>query len=234
MVVRGIGPALTGFGVSGALTDPLVELRQGQTLVQSNDNWAAGDATAMAAVGAFALPASSRDATLVATLPAAAYTAQISPVTAGASGVALVEIYAAGADGTAARLVNASTRAFVGTGGSILIPGIGIGGAGAAGLLIRAAGPALADFGVAEALSDPVIALYRGSSLIATNDDWGGASNPTQIARAAAAVGAFAFAEGSRDAALLTTLPAGTSYTVQVSGKNATTGTVLVEVYLVP
>ena len=41
-----------------------------------------------------------------------------------------------------------------------------------------------------------------------------------------------AFDAGSRDAALLTTLPAGTSYTVQASGKNNTTGTVLVEFYL--
>jgi hypothetical protein len=170
----------------------------------------------------------------VVTLPPAAYTAQVSSTVAGGSGVALVEIYDTGGAGGAGRLVNASTRAFVGTGASILIPGLAVGGGGAAGLLIRAAGPALGRFGVSDALADPVMALYRGNSLIATNDDWGSAANSTQVANAATAAGAFAFDAGSRDAALLTTLPAGTTYTVQVSGKNNATGTVLVEFYVVP
>lgn len=234
LVVRSVGPTLAGFGVAGALADPLVELRQGQSLLQANDNWRAADGVAMAAVGAFALPEASKDAALVVTLPATAYTAQTSSVVAGASGVALVEIYDTGSGSTAARLVNASTRAFVGTGDSILIPGIVIGGSGAAGLLIRAAGPALGGFGVTDALADPAISLYRGSSLILSNDDWGEAANSTQVASAAAAAGAFAFAPGSRDAALLTTLPADTGYTVQVSGKNNTTGTVLLEFYVIP
>lgn len=236
VIVRGVGPALTGFGVPGALADPQVELRQGQTLLQANDNWLAGDAAAMAAVGAFGLPTASKDAALVALLPAGSYTAQISSAspTAGASGVALVEIYDTGEGGAAARLVNASTRAFVGSGDAILIPGFAIGGSGAAGLLIRVAGPALGKFGVGDALGDPVLTLYRGGSVIATNDDWGAAENAVQLASAAAAAGAFAFEAGSRDAALLTTLPAGTSYTVQVSGKNGATGTALAEFYLVP
>ncbi|MSU48988.1 MAG: hypothetical protein EXS37_07875 [Opitutus sp.] len=234
LIVRGIGPALAGFGVTGVLADPLLELRQGQALVQSNDNWSAADAATFAANGAFALTAAGKDAALVVSLPSAAYTAQTSSAVAGGSGVALLEIYDTGAGGTASRLVNASTRAFVGTGASILIPGIAVGGGGAAGLLIRAAGPALGKFGVTDALADPVITLYRGGSVIATNDDWGTAANAAQVVTAATATGAFAFDAGSRDAALLTTLPAGTSYTVQVSGKNNTTGTVLVEFYVVP
>lgn len=234
VIVRGIGPGLAGFGVSGALADPLLELRQGSTLVQSNDNWSAGDSAIFAANGAFALAAASRDAALVVTLPPAAYTAQTSSVAAGGSGVALVEIYDTAAGNSPARLVNASTRAFVGTGASILIPGIAVGGNGAAGLLIRAAGPALGKFGVTDALVDPVITVFRGGSPIATNDDWGLATNAAQVTAAASATGAFSFDSGSRDAALLTTLPAGMSYTVQVSGKNNTTGTVLVEFYAVP
>lgn len=232
LVVRGVGPALADFGVTGALADPLVELRRGQTLVQTNDNWLAADAATFSSVGAFVLPVASKDAALVATLPATDYTAQISSAVAGASGVALLEIYDAGT--TAARLVNASARAFVGTGASILIPGIVVGGNGAAGLLIRAAGPALGKFGVTDALADPVITVYLGANVIATNDDWGSAANAAQITAAATATGAFAFDSGSRDAALLTTLPAGASFTVQVSGRNNTTGTALVEFYLVP
>ncbi len=233
VVVRGIGPALTGFGVTGVLGDPLLELRQDQTLVQTNDNWLATDTNAMAASGAFALTPGSRDAALVATLAPAAYTAQMRSADP-TSGVALLEIFDTGAGAASARLVNASARAYVGTGASILIPGIAVGGNGAAGLLIRAAGPALGKFGVTDVLTDPVIALYRSSSLIATNDDWGTASNAAQVTATATTVGAFAFDAGSRDAALLTTLPAGVNYTVQVSGKNNSTGTVLVEFYLVP
>ena len=89
LVVRGVGPALAGFGVVGVLADPILELRQGQTLVQTNDNSASSDAMAMTAGGAFALPAGSRDAALVLTFPPAAYTAQTRSVDDG-SGVALV------------------------------------------------------------------------------------------------------------------------------------------------
>ena len=80
---------MAGFGVVGVLADPILELRQGQTLVQTNDNSASSDAMAMTAGGAFALPAGSRDAALVLTFPPAAYTAQTRSVDDG-SGVALV------------------------------------------------------------------------------------------------------------------------------------------------
>jgi hypothetical protein len=45
--------------------------------------------------------------------------------------------------------------------------------------------------------------------------------------------GAFGLSAGSKDAALLGTLPPG-AYTAQVSGVNATTGVALVEVYEIP
>jgi hypothetical protein len=46
-------------------------------------------------------------------------------------------------------------------------------------------------------------------------------------------VGAFALPTGSRDAAMVVTLPPG-NYTVQASGVNSTTGVALIEVYIVP
>ena len=39
IVVRGVGPSLAGFGVSGALADPTLELHQGNTILATNDNW---------------------------------------------------------------------------------------------------------------------------------------------------------------------------------------------------
>jgi hypothetical protein len=44
-------------------------------------------------------------------------------------------------------------------------------------------------------------------------------------------VGAFPLVSGSRDAALLVSLPSGAAYTVQVSGNAGTPGEALVEIY---
>ena len=128
------------------------------------------------------------------------------------------------------RLVNISTRAQVGTGGNILIPGFVIGGTGMETLLIRADGPALTPFGVAGALAEPSLSVYSGSTLVASNTGWGTGTNASQIASTAAAVGAFALPSGSADCALIVSLPPG-SYTVQVSGVGNTTGIALAEVY---
>ena len=131
----------------------------------------------------------------------------------------------------AGRLINISTRAEVGTGSAILIAGFVVGGQGASGtepLLIRGAGPALAPLGVAGALADPQLQLFRGTTPVATNSGWGG---DAQITSTAAAVGAFAWGNGSsHDCALLASAPAGL-YTAQVSGASTDTGVSLVEVY---
>ncbi len=129
-------------------------------------------------------------------------------------------------------LANISTRGVVGTGGDVLIAGLAIGGTTPKTILVRAAGPALTEFGVGGALADPTLSLFSSSdpnTAIATNDNWesGGA---TPISSAAARLGAFAFRTGSRDAALLVTLPPG-SYTAIVSGVGGTTGIALVETY---
>ena len=230
MLVRAVGPGLAGFGVTGALADPSLTLVSGSTSMAVNDNWLSTDAATFTATGAFALAASSKDAAIVSTLPSGSYT---TPVGAGGgSGITLLEVYDADSSAATARLVNASTRAFVGTGDSVLIPGFVISGTGSVKLLIRAAGPALAALGVSGALADPQITLYSGTTVVGTNDNWSTATNAGEISTAATSVGAFAFASGSRDSALLVTLPAG-SYTASVSGVGGTTGTALVEIYVV-
>jgi hypothetical protein len=230
MLVRAAGPALTVFGVTGALADPSLSLVSGASTVATNDNWLAADASTFAAVGAFAFAAGSRDAALVSPLATGAYT---TPVGAGGgSGVTLLEVYDADPAATpTAKLINASTRAFVGTGESVLIPGFVISGTGSVRLLIRAAGPALTPLGVTGALADPQITLYSGATAIATNDNWSSATNAAEIAATATSVGAFAFGASSRDAALLVTLSAG-AYTASISGVGGTTGTALMEIYV--
>ena len=231
MVVRAVGPTLSGFGVGGVLADPRFSLVRGGVIIASSDNWLAADAAAMATAGAFALTAGSKDAAIAVPLAPGAYTA---PVTAadGGSGVALLEVYD-GSTATTAAVLNASTRAYVGTGEGVLIPGFVIGGTGTLRLLIRAVGPGLAGFGVEGTLADPLLTLFGGSTALATNDNWSLAANSAEIATTATAVGAFALTVGSKDAVILTTLTPG-AYTAVVSGVGNATGTALVELYVVP
>jgi uncharacterized protein (DUF1800 family) len=244
VLIRATGPTLAGapFNVPGTLADPRLELFAGANRIAENDNWStpAGGATPVTAahfssVGAFPLNAGSRDAALLVTLAPGPYTAQVSGIGAG-TGVALIEVYEVGA--LNARLTNISTRAFVGTGGNILIPGLVISpGAGTRRLLIRAAGPALASapFNVPGTLADPAMTVLSGTTVVASNNDWGtpagaGAASAAALDAAFAQAGAFRFATGSRDAALLADVAPG-SYTIQVSGAGNTSGIAIVEVY---
>jgi hypothetical protein len=236
LLVRAIGPTLTGFGVNGALSDPRVDLFSGSTVLVGNDNWDAATTpvATQAAVGAFALTAGSRDAALVRNgLTAGSYTVQITGV-GGATGVALAELYdltpSASVTAATPRLVNISARTQVGTGGDILIAGFNVGGTGTRRLLIRAVGPTLTTFGVTGVLSDPRLEIYSGERVVASNDNWDAALTPLATQTA---VGAFALTSGSRDAVVIAPLAPG-SYTAQVSGGGGTTGVALVEVYELP
>ena len=226
LLVRSVGPGLAVFGVPNTIPDPKLEMYFNTTKISENDNWEPSAAAAFNAVGAFALPANSKDAALVTSLAPGSYSAQASGVD-GTGGITLVELYDT-APGTDAKLVNVSARSQVGTGGDILIAGFAIGGTGARTLLIRAIGPTLAAFGVTGALANPKLELYRGSTLLQTNDDWDATVAPTF-----GQVGAFQLGANSRDAVLLVTLEPG-NYTAQISGVGSTTGVALVEVYEVP
>jgi hypothetical protein len=130
-------------------------------------------------------------------------------------------------------LVNIATRGTVGTDASILIGGFVIQGDKRT-VLVRGIGPTLGSFGVAGALADPVITLFRNGTeaAVATNDDWGSAANQTQLAAAVTSTGAFALPAGSKDASMILTLATG-SYTLHLTGKAGTTGVGLIEVYRV-
>ena len=232
MLLRGVGPTLAAFGVDGVVSDPLLRLFDSiGTQMTQNDDWGGDPALAAAgtAVGAFALPGSSRDAALYLPLAAGSYSVQLSA--AGATGIALVEGYDTEPGGGRARLTNVSVRSRVGTGDSILIVGFATSGSAVKTLLIRGIGPTLAGFGVDGVLADPQLQLFnQAGAVIGQNNDWGGGGN---LAAAFTTVAAFPLAANSRDAVLLVTLPPG-SYTVQVSGSGNTTGVALVEVYEMP
>jgi hypothetical protein len=234
VLLRAVGPALAGFGVSGALPNPRLEVYDAAGLrILQNDDWDGAETAATAAqLGAFALPAGSRDAALLATLAPGAYTMQ---VLGGAdTGVALVEIYDAGETVAATKLINLSTRGEVGTEENMLIGGFNITGNVPKQVFVRGIGPGLAAFGVGGTLFDPQVRVFRGSEEVAANDNWeSGGNDAVVVAAAAKRAGAFALGVGSRDAAVLVTLAPG-AYTAQVSGAGGGTGVALVEIYEVP
>lgn len=129
------------------------------------------------------------------------------------------------------RIVNLSIRSTAGTGDQALIAGFVVSG-GNKPLLVRGIGPTLGmpPYNVGGTLSDPQLAVYSGSSLIASNDNWGSASNAAQIAAKSADLYAFALGPTSKDAALLPTIGEG-AYTAQITGAGNTTGIALAEVY---
>lgn len=131
-------------------------------------------------------------------------------------------------------LVNVATRAFVGTDDQVLIGGFVVAGVEPKRMLVRAAGPALRGFGVTDALGNPRLQLFRGATPVAENDDWSvqAQGSAADIAAAASRAGAFAFAAGSADAALLLSLAPG-AYTAVVQGAGGSTGSGLVEAYQV-
>ena len=246
MLIRAAGPALTQFGITGALERPVLALFDGAGKpITANTGWGTAAnvgaiRTAAIDIGAFPFAENSADSALLVPLSPGGYTAQVSGV-AGTTGTTLIETY--DLDNSVrmpSRLVNISSRGVVGTDQNIIIPGIATDGSSARLLLVRAIGPALDAFGVAGTLIDPQITVTRSTNPapLAANDNWNvqtGANNNTftaaDIRDYTARAGAFTLPENSRDAALLFTTTPGANYTVQVSGVGNATGVALVEVY---
>ena len=251
LILRGVGPTLANFNVPGFAVTPTLALYDtaspNANLITQNSGWQTppslavgvweGKAAAVEAteadfsqVGAFALATGSGDSAVKIGLPAGAYTSQI--IGTGDSGIALAEVYLVGTGNPAAQLINISARAYVVHEQSILIAGFVISGTTSETVLIRASGPALAQFGVLSPLPDPEIQLFDSNqNLISSNVGWQGSP---QIASAASTVGAFRWSDpSSADSAVMVTLPPG-GYTAQLSPLTGDQGTALVEVYAVP
>ncbi|HEY3754652.1 MAG TPA: hypothetical protein VGL42_00730 [Opitutaceae bacterium] len=235
---RGVGPTLSGYGVAGPLPDPKLNLygANGQ-LVGSDVNWslspnAAAIAAAATAVGAFALPGGSGDAALLLTTNPGTSTFSVTGAS-GDGGTALLEVYDADTPPlttTAAQFINLSARGIVSS-GRPLVGGFVVTQGNTKRILIRAVGPTLSQFGIGNALSDPVLSLYQGQELIATEQGWG--TWQSLLQPTFAAVGAFSLPANSADSALVLALPPG-AYTAQVTSASGATGETMVELYAVP
>lgn len=232
VIVRGIGPSMTSFGVVGALTDPTLELHDSRTTLAFNDNWRDTQEREVRATGL--VLSEDLESAIVATLPAnnSAYTVLLAEKN-GNPGIGLVEIYDL-APSDKSMLANISTRGFVDTDDNVMIGGliVGSGDRGSTKVVARAIGPSLSSFGISNPLQDPTLELHNGNgSIIATNDNWktddAGGSQEDEIR----ATGLAPIDE--REAALLRFLIPD-NYTIILRGRSNATGIGLVEVYNLP
>ena len=135
--------------------------------------------------------------------------------------------------GTDRAFVNVSTRGRVANPNESLIVGFVIGGTTSRNVLARAVGPSLTAFDVPDALPRPVLTLYRGDTVVASNEDWN-TTDTALLTKAFDRVGAFRLVgTDTPDSVVFATLAPG-AYTLKVTGAEGTTGSVLVEAYEVP
>ena len=228
VIVRGIGPSLAAFGVAGALADPTLELHAADgSVINSNDNWKDSQQAEIEATGL--MPTSDLESAIVQSLDPGAYTAVVHGEMTDTTGIGLVEAYDLD-QSVDSQLANISTRGFVDTGDNVMIGGFIVGpkqlgdGLQASVVVVRAIGPSLGDFGVANPLQDPTLELHdENGTMIAFNDDW----KDSQQAEIEAAH--FAPSD-DRESAILISVPSD-PYTLIVRGKGDTIGVALVEVY---
>ncbi|MGZ5553658.1 MAG: hypothetical protein ACXWHF_08465, partial [Chthoniobacterales bacterium] len=232
VIIRAIGPSLGNFGIAGALSDPVLELRDGAgALLKSNDNWKIDDENQQsqeASIVATTIPPSNDlESAIIATLPPQQGFTAIVRGQGDTTGIAVIEVYDLNSTDDAI-LANISSRGFVDTGNNVMIGGFIVGGgAGSGKVIVRAIGPSLIPYGIGNALSDPTLELHDGNgNTVATNDNW---KEGDQAAVQATGIPP----SNDLESAIVATLPAG-GYTAIVAGKNGGTGVGLVEVYYLP
>lgn len=231
ILVRAIGPSLAQFGINDALSDPTLAIFDANNnQIASNDNWQTtqmgGIITSdqVAEINASKVaPTNAAESAIVANLTPASYTAVVRG--AGNSvGTAVVDAFDL-SSGSAAKLANVATRGLIQPGAGLLIGGFIVQN-GSVKIVVRAIGPSLAAFGIANALPDTTLQLRdQNGNIVRENDDW--QSDPQQ-AQQLQSVGLQP--TNNLEAALIQTIAPG-QYTAQVRGKPETTGTGVVQVY---
>jgi hypothetical protein len=93
IILRGIGPSLTNLGVSNALANPTLELRdENAALLVANNDWQENPDQATELKAAGLAPGNPLESGIAATLPPGLYTALLAGLNNG-TGVGLVEVY---------------------------------------------------------------------------------------------------------------------------------------------
>ena len=224
VLLRAIGPSLTGSGVPDALADPVMELHgSAGFLTITNDDWRDSQEAEIQATGI--APTNNLESAILAMLAPGNYTAIVRGKD-DTSGVALVEAYDLDR-AVPSKLANISTRAFVSTGANIVIAGFILGNnPGDGNVILRGIGPSLAGAAVPTVLANPTLELRNSNgALLMENNDW--QDDPAQ----AAIISATGLAPANNlESGIAATLSPG-QYTVLLSGQNNGTGIGLVEIY---
>jgi hypothetical protein len=227
VIIRALGPTLTDLGLAGALSDPTLELFQGNTPLATNDDWKNGAQQTEIANSGFA-PNKDAESAIIATLtPNQNYTAIVRGKN-GETGIGVVEAFDLD-QAASSKLGNISTRGFVDVDDNVMIAGLIVIPSNGPNLkvLVRALGPTLGDFGVAGFLANPTLDLVSSNgTVLRSNDNWR-SDQQAEIAAAQLAP------NHDEEAALIQSLPPG-AYTAIVRGSARTTGVGLVEVYNIP
>jgi len=223
VIALATGPSLTALGIPGALANPTLELFQGNSLIDSNDNWVDSQ-NKQAIIDSGVAPTNDLESAIIATLPAnnAQYTAIVRGVNNG-TGVGTVQFF--DLDRLVdSKLANISTRGLVQTGDNVLIAGTIVLGATPQKVIVRAIGPSLPFAGV---LPDPTLELRTGDgTLLDSNDNWKDSPNKQAI------IDSTIPPTNDAESAIVQTLPAsGAQYTAIVRGVGGTTGIAVVEVF---
>jgi hypothetical protein len=94
VLIRGIGPSLTQFGIAGALANPVLELHKPDGTVVTNNDWMSDPSQKVAITATGLAPTNALESAILVTLPVGegAYTAIVSGANS-TSGVGLVEAY---------------------------------------------------------------------------------------------------------------------------------------------
>lgn len=126
-------------------------------------------------------------------------------------------------------LANLSARVDVGREDDVLIAGFIAGGGSSKRVMIRALGPSLVGYGIAEPLLDPMLELYDSAgTLVASDDNWRENPNEQEIIDTGLAP------DAETESVILMKLPsadAGVAYTAVMRGVTDTSGVGLLEVY---
>lgn len=229
IIVRALGPSLIPFGITDALANPTLEIRDANNAsVATNNDWRTtqvgglitGDQVAEITASALP-PTNDLESAIIASLVPGSYTAVVRGVgdTIGTGVVDAFDLSAA----SPAKLANIATRGFIQPGDRLMIAGFIIQN-GPVRALIRAVGPSLAAFGVANALPDTTLQLRdQNGAIVLENDDWRATQEQELITTGLQPT-------DNLEAALVTTMQPG-SYTAQVRGKNNASGVGVVQVY---
>ncbi len=229
IIVRAIGPSLAPFGITDALANPTLEIRDANNAtIASNDNWrttqiggiiTSDQAQEIASSGA--TPTNDFESAIIANLAPGSYTA----VVAGSGrtvGTGVVDAYDLSA-ASPARLANVATRGVIAPGDKLMIAGFIIQN-GPVRAVVRAVGPSLTAFGINNALPDTTLQIKTSDgTTVIENDDW-------QTNQKAELENTGLQPSHPLEAAVVVTLQPG-QYTAQVRGKPETTGIGVVQVY---